>query len=273
MIKHSWSPFPSPGETYDILKTIRKAKKQGATTAAIVNVMGSSVYREVDRAIIQGSGIEVCVLSTKAAVAQLAILIRIALSLAKLENRIGREEVENVQRELDELPGKIQDIINELSGKIHTLATRYASIKNWFYIGRGIAYAIALESALKFKEVTYLHAEGMPAGFLKHGTIAVIDPDIYTVAFLPSASQVELCELMKSNVHEIRARKGFVIGIHSGEREPQYFDEEIILPDGGEISTPFMQLVVGQLFAYFTAVVLKRDVDKPRALAKSVTVA
>ncbi|OGL44886.1 MAG: glutamine--fructose-6-phosphate aminotransferase [Candidatus Schekmanbacteria bacterium RBG_13_48_7] len=261
------------GETYDILKTIKQVKTKGAATAAIVNVMGSSVYREVDKAIVQGSGMEVCVLSTKAALAQIAILIRIAIALAKKKNKISQAEIKNYYNQLIELPQKIQTIINELSGNIHTLATKYSTIKNWFFIGRGISYAVALESALKFKEVTYLHAEGMPAGFLKHGTIAVIDQDIFTVSFMPPPNQVDLSKLMKSNIHEIRARKGFVIGIHCGSKETDIFDEEIILPDGGDISIPFMQLVVGQLFAYFTAVVLKRDPDKPRALAKSVTVA
>jgi len=260
------------GETKDILRTLKEVKSSGAATSAIVNAIGSSVYRTVDKAIFQGSGAEVCVLSTKAALAQLGILTRIAISLAQMKGNLDNKKIEKYLDQLHDVPAKLVDIINELSGKIHTLATKYSHIKNWFFIGRGVSHAVALESALKFKEVTYLHAEGMSAGFLKHGTIAMIDQNIFTVAFMPSTEQKDNYKLMRSNIEEIRSRNGFVIGIHSGKKEPAFFDEEIILPADGEISLPFMQLITGQMLSYFTAVVLKRDVDKPRNLAKSVTV-
>jgi glucosamine--fructose-6-phosphate aminotransferase (isomerizing) len=260
------------GETYDTLKALRYAKKKGSKTAAIVNVIGSSVAREVNHAIMQSSGPEICVLSTKAALAQIVILLRTALELARLKGCASEQTFSEYMKQLELLPQMIRQILDEKTGNIRNIAYRRAQIKNWLFLGRGIYMAVAMEAALKMKEVTYQHAEGMPGGFMKHGTIALIDDDTYTLVLVPPHEEDDLYHQTMSNVEEIKARKGFIVGFHHGKSDP-IFDEEVVLPDAPPLIAPLLQLVVGQLFAYFSAVALKRNVDKPRSLAKSVTVA
>ena len=263
------------GETYDILNSIRKVKEAGATVGAVVNVMGSSVARLADHVILQGAGPEICVVSTKAALSQMVILLRIILELALLEGVMGPAEANRCERALAELPDVIQRIVNERSGLIHRLARQYSHIAHWLYLGRGIYYPIATEAALKMKEVSYLHAEGMPGGFLKHGTLSLISPSFCSVIFLPSVREREIYELTLASAEQVKARGGVLIGFRFEDDKfsAGLFDEEIVLPDMPELIGPFGQLVVGQLFAYFTATALRRNVDRPRALAKSVTVA
>ncbi|MBI5182851.1 MAG: glutamine--fructose-6-phosphate transaminase (isomerizing) [Nitrospinae bacterium] len=263
------------GETYDTLNALKYARKNGAKTVAIVNVIGSSIARMVDIPIMQGSGPEICVISTKAAISQMIILLSIVLELGAMKKKITVKEKIRIEKELRRLPTVIQDILNEKSGFIHNIAHKYSRIKNWLYLGRGIYYPIALESALKMKEVAYIHAEGMPGGFLKHGTIALIDENLYTVGFIPPKEERDLYPLIIGGIEEVKARNGFVMGFHFGDKEKDYklFDEEIILPKVDKVIAPFLQLILGQLFAYFTAISLKRNIDKPRSLAKSVTVA
>ncbi len=262
------------GETYDTLSALKHAKKQGAKTAAVVNVMGSSIARMVDKVILQGSGPEICVISTKAALSQMLILTLIALKLAVKKKAMTKKVYQKHMAALKELPSIIQSILNERSGFIHRIANRYSKTRHWLYLGRGIYYPIALESALKMKEVAYVHAEGMPGGFLKHGTLAMIDQDIYSIVFIPPKEDKQLYESTLHSVEEIRARAGFVLGIHFDERgkNKDLFSEELILPTVPPIIAPLIQMVIGQLFSYFTATSLKRNVDKPRSLAKSVTV-
>jgi glucosamine--fructose-6-phosphate aminotransferase (isomerizing) len=263
------------GETYDTLNALKFAKGKGAKTAAIVNVMGSSIARFVDHTIMQGSGPEICVISTKAALSQMVILLMIALDIAVDNNMLSQKNRNEIEDHLSRLPAFIQKVLNEKSGFIHTLAQKFSHINNWLYLGRGRYYPMALESSLKMKEVSYVHAEGMPAGFLKHGTIALIDEKLYSVIFMPPKSEDELYKLTAGSAEEIKARKGFTLGFHFGEEGEgeKLFNEEIILPKAHYIIAPFLELVVAQLFAYFTAVALKRNIDKPRSLAKSVTVA
>jgi len=262
------------GETFDTIRALKFAKSKGAKTAAVVNVMGSSIPRLVDKVILQGSGPEICVISTKAAFAQMIILTLLALKLGLKKKKIKRREYDASIAVLCELPEVIQNILNERSGFIHRIANNYSKVKNWLYLGRGIYYPIALESALKMKEVAYVHAEGMPGGFLKHGTLAMIDQDVNSIVFVPPRSDKALYESTIHTVEEIRARSGFVLGVHfnEGSKNKDLFNEEIILPNVKPIVAPFVQLVIGQLFAYFTAISLKRNIDKPRSLAKSVTV-
>ena len=262
------------GETFDTIRALKFAKSQGAKTAAIVNVMGSSISRQVDNVILQGSGPEISVISTKAAFAQMITMALLALKLGLKNKTIKRKEYDQSINALSELPNIIQNILNERSGFIHRIANRYSKIKNWLYLGRGIYYPVALESALKMKEVAYVHAEGMPGGFLKHGTLAMIDREVNSIVFIPPRSDKALYEATIHTVEEIRARSGFVLGLHFDERgkNKDLFSEEIILPNVRSIVAPFIQLVIGQLFAYFTAISLKRNIDKPRSLAKSVTV-
>jgi len=262
------------GETYDTLSALKHAKAKGARTGAIVNVMGSSISRLVDKTVLQGSGPEICVISTKAALAQMVILTKMALKLGVHNKTITKKAYKVAIKAMLDLPEIINGILNERSGFIHRIAHEHRNVKNWLYLGRGIYYPIALESALKMKEVAYVHAEGMPCGFLKHGTLAMIDSDIYSIVFIPPKSEKELYQATLASVAEIRARSGYVLGIHFDERgkDREQFSEELILPPVPAIVAPLIQLVLAQLFAYFTATSLKRNVDKPRSLAKSVTV-
>ncbi|MBI5748373.1 MAG: glutamine--fructose-6-phosphate transaminase (isomerizing), partial [Nitrospinae bacterium] len=263
------------GETYDTLNALKHAKNKGAKTAAIVNVMGSSIARLVDHTILQGSGPEICVISTKAALSQMIILLMVAIEIAVRNKKLTVKNKIEIERHISHLPEIIQRVLNEKSGFIHTIAQKYSHINNWLYLGRGKYYPIALESSLKMKEVAYVHAEGMPAGFLKHGTIALIDENLYSIMFMPPKSDEDLYRLSSGSAEEIKARKGFIIGFHFGDKREseKLFNEEIVLPKVPDIIAPFLELVVAQLFAYFTAVALKRNIDKPRSLAKSVTVA
>lgn len=258
------------GETYDTLRALRFAKEAGGETAAIVNVVGSSMTRTVDNSVIQGSGPEICVISTKAAVAQMLILLRVALEVAKQQNKIKPEEIEKLDTALGELPAIVRLIINERSGTIRNLANRHLKIANWIFLGRGRYYPIAMESALKMKEVSYVHSEGMPAGFLKHGTLALIDESVNTLVFCPSRAEEDLFAATHSSAEEVRARGGLTVGFCFEDDE--LFQERIVLPSIHPLLNPLLQLVIGQLFSYFTALALDRNIDKPRSLAKSVTV-
>ena len=262
------------GETFDTLSGLKYAKSKGARTAAVVNVMGSSIARLVDKVVLQASGPEICVISTKAALSQMVILTVLAMKLALKKKVMTRKTYNQHLRALQELPEIIQGILNERSGFIHRLASKYSNRHNWLYLGRGIYYPIALEAALKMKEVAYVHAEGMPGGFLKHGTLAMIDDDVSSIVFVPPPEDKALYESTLHSIEEIRARSGFVLGIHFSEqgKNQDLYSEELILPKVHPLTAPLIQLVIGQLFAYFTATSLKRNIDKPRSLAKSVTV-
>lgn len=263
------------GETFDTLSALKHVKSKGARTAAVVNVMGSSIARLVDKVVLQGSGPEICVISTKAALSQMVILTVLAMKLALKKKVITKKTYNQHMLSLRELPEIIQGILNERSGFIHRLAHKYSGTRNWLYLGRGVYYPVALESALKMKEVAYVHAEGMPGGFLKHGTLAMIDDDVSSIVFVPPPEDKALYEATMHSIEEIRARSGFVLGIHFSEqgKNSDLFSEELILPKVPPLTAPLIQLVIGQLFAYFTATSLKRNIDKPRSLAKSVTVA
>jgi glucosamine--fructose-6-phosphate aminotransferase (isomerizing) len=260
------------GETYDTVMSLRHAKQRGAQTAAIVNVMGSSIARMVDRVILQGSGPEVCVVSTKAALAQMIVMVRLAIELGVRRGTLSAAAHDAHLAALAALPGEIETILNEKSGLIRAAAYRHAHVKNWLFLGRGLYYPIALEAALKMKEVTYIHAEGMAGGFLKHGTLSLVDDQLYTLVFVPPPAAAELHAMTMSSVEEVRARGGFVFGL-TFDGTDDIFNECVVLAPTHDLTAPFLPLVMAQLLAYFTATALKRNVDKPRSLAKSVTVA
>ncbi len=260
------------GETYDTVMSLRHAKERGAATAAIVNVVGSSIARMVDRVILQGSGPEVCVVSTKAALVQMVLLIRLALEVGARRGTLSADARREHEAALASLPAEIETILNEKSGLIRAAAFRHAHVANWLFLGRGVYFPIALEAALKMKEVTYVHAEGMPGGFLKHGTLSLVDDKLYTLVFVPPPSVGELHVMTMSSVEEVRARGGFVFGF-TFDGSAEEFDEQLVLAPRHALTAPFLPLVGAQLLAYFTATALKRNVDKPRSLAKSVTVA
>lgn len=263
------------GETYDTLKALRFARARGGQTAAVVNVPGSSMAREVDQVLLQGAGPEICVLSTKSTISQVCALMRVALELASLQGLLGTAAYREHVQALEAVPDTLRDMYQDLLPQVRRIGRSYCQTPNWFFIGRGIHSAVALESALKFKEVSYLHAEGMPGGFLKHGTIALIDDKTHSIAFLPPASDAPLLNSTLANVQEIRARGGLVIGIHHQKDDSLKgsLDDEIIVPEVPALTAPLVQLTVGQMLAYHTALALGRNIDKPRALAKSVTVA
>ena len=263
------------GETYDTLKALRYTKLQGGQTAAVVNVPGSSMIREVDQAILQGAGPEICVLSTKSTISQITILLRVALELARQQGKHNDAWYRTQGTTLASLPDTLRQLYDGLVPVMRALGRRYCHIANWFFIGRGIYSAVALESALKFKEVSYLHAEGMSGGFLKHGTIALIDAYTHSLAFIPSSEEHALFNSTMTNIHEIRARGGLVIGVHAYKDDSlsTSLDEAIVVPETPALITPLVHLTAGQMLAYHTALALGRNIDKPRALAKSVTVA
>ncbi|MDH4246817.1 MAG: glutamine--fructose-6-phosphate transaminase (isomerizing) [Deltaproteobacteria bacterium] len=262
------------GETFDTRRGITHAKTLGARTAAVVNVMGSSLSMAVDEVIMQGSGPEICVVSTKAALAQMVILQRVALESALQDGRLDSKGYEAAYTALREFPDQVSQVLNERSGFIRNLADRTSTYHNWLVLGRGVYYPIALEAALKLKEVTYLHVEGMPAGFLKHGTLALVDASLMSWFMVPPPSEKELNQHTISALEEVKARGGPVIGLvfEDDARARRLLDYAIELPNVPPLVAPFLQLIVAQLFSYFTALKLGRAIDKPRNLAKSVTV-
>jgi glucosamine--fructose-6-phosphate aminotransferase (isomerizing) len=251
------------GETYDTLAALRYAKQQGASTAAIVNVIGSTATRMVEHVLMQGSGIEIAVCATKTYTSQLTLLLRTALELARL---LGRE-VEPLEEELRSLPSRLEEVL-ALEQEVKRVAEEQFNVSNYLFIGKGINYPTALEGALKLKEISYLHAEGMSSGLLKHGTISLIDENMHTVAFVPARGENR--KRIISNIQEVRARDGRVIAIASGS--PVASDACLLVPECSEELSPIIFAPVFQLLAYYVALKLGRNVDKPRALAKSVTV-
>jgi glutamine---fructose-6-phosphate transaminase (isomerizing) len=260
------------GETFDTLQALRHARAAGARTGVIVNVPGSSMTREAGFAILQNSGPEICVISTKAAMAQMVLLLRLAAELSRLKRHRSATQPLNIFKELNHLSELLTNVLQTQQEHIRQLVRRYHHYENWFFLGRGIYTAIAFESALKMKEVTYRHAEGMAAGFLKHGTLSLIDHKTPCVFLMPPEEQSALYDLTLSSMEEVHARGGRVIAFGSNDvRGP--VDEEVHLPKASPWIAPLLHLLAGQLLAYETAVALGRNVDRPRSLAKSVTVA
>ena len=251
------------GETYDTLASMRYAKGKGAKIAAVVNVTGSTAARFADHFVLQGSGTEISVCATKTFTSQLIILLRTALELGKHRGI----DVSKIEKELLKLPKYLEKAIM-LQKEIKEISKKHLTVKNYIYIGRGINLPSALEGALKLKEITYHHAEGMSGGMLKHGTISLIDMDMHVIAIVPSEGENRT--RMKSNIQEVKARGGIVIGITSGR--PVECDVNIVAPECDEAVSPLVFAPIYQLLAYYTAVNLGRNVDRPRALAKSVTV-
>jgi glutamine---fructose-6-phosphate transaminase (isomerizing) len=259
------------GETFDTLQALRHAKAAGARTGVIVNVPGSSMTREVEFAILQNSGPEICVISTKAAMAQMVLLVRLAAELSRLKRYSLSTQPLSIIKELDRLSESLTTVLHTQQEHIRQLVRRYQHHQNWFFLGRGMYTPIAFEAALKMKEVTYLHAEGMPAGFLKHGTLSLIDHESLSVFLMPPKEQSQLYDLTLSSMEEVHARGGRVIAVDFDD-VCGHVDEEIRLPKASPWIAPLLHLLAGQLLAYETAVALGRNVDRPRSLAKSVTV-
>ncbi len=266
--------FSQSGETYDTRMAIRSAKQAGAATSAVVNVVGSSISQEVDDCIFQGSGPEICVVSTKAALSQIVILWQIALRVGVMRNHLSKKQAELHRQRLFDFSELIEKVINEESGFIRDLAKETSHVRNWLFMGRGIYYPIALESALKMKEVTYVHAEGLPAGFLKHGTLAMVDENMYSLFFLPNRQDTKLFDTTLMAIEEVKARRGKVIAFCTqDDKEVQHMlDHYFVIPETEPELTPLVEMVMAQLFSYYSALNLGLNIDKPRNLAKSVTV-
>lgn len=257
------------GETADTLAAIKEAKRKGASLLGIVNVVGSSISRETEAGVYNHAGPEIGVASTKIFTSQLTILILMALLLGRHQNLSLTEGVETI-RALQELPEKIRTVLAQ-DNHIQAIAEKYYQCTNWLFLGRKFSYPLAMEGALKLKEVSYIHAEGYAAGEMKHGPIALINPDMPTVAIAP---QDDMYDKMISNINEIKSRKGPVIaiGTQGDEKLRELADDLIEIPSTLDFLNPILAVVPCQLIAYYCASLLKRDIDKPRNLAKSVTV-
>ena len=262
------------GETYDTKTALVSAKKRGAKTGAIVNVMGSAISMMVDQVIMQGSGPEICVVSTKAALAQTFIMVRVAIELGLIRKKINLKDYKKFQKEMQEFSEIIEIVLNEQSGFVRNIARDTSHVKNWLFLGCGVYYPVAMESALKMKEVTYQHAEGMPAGFLKHGTLSMVEPALHTLFFVPPPEQKELHKRTLIAMEQVKSRGGTVIAIifQGDELAQKLASQSIKLPVVTSLFAPFLQMIIAQMFAYYAALDLGRNIDKPRNLAKSVTV-
>ena len=258
------------GETADTLVAIEKAKQQGAFIFGIVNVVGSSIARTSHAGAYTHAGPEIGVASTKAFTAQLAVLTMVALKIAKQKGTIDEERYMHLLEQLHDIPDKIAEVLKSAE-KIKQLAEKYKEARDFLYLGRGYNFPVALEGALKLKEISNIHAEGYPAAEMKHGPIALVDENL-PVVFV--ATKDTYHEKVVSNMQEIKARKGRVISVitEGDEHSASLSESTMPVPAADEIVAPMLSVVPLQLLAYYIGVMKGYDVDKPRNLAKSVTV-
>lgn len=258
------------GETADTLVAIENAKAKGAIILGVVNVVGSSIARVSDAGAYTHAGPEIGVASTKAFTAQLAVLTMIALKIGYEKGTLDHERYMQLLQELDAIPDKVADVL-QMHENIKRVAEKYKDASDALYLGRGYNFPVALEGALKLKEISYIHAEGYPAAEMKHGPIALVDENL-PVVFV--ATKDSYHEKVISNMQEIKARKGKVIAIinDGDEQSLAMADDVIVVPEADEIVAPMISAIPMQLLAYYIGVAKGFDVDKPRNLAKSVTV-
>lgn len=258
------------GETADTLVAIENAKAKGAIILGVVNVVGSSIARASHAGAYTHAGPEIGVASTKAFTAQLAVLTMIALKIGYIKGSIPSDRYKKLLKELQEIPEKIAWILNH-SDSIKSLAKKYMGARDFLYLGRGYNFPVALEGALKLKEISYIHAEGYPAAEMKHGPIALVDETL-PVVFV--ATKDTYHEKVVSNMQEIKARKGIIISVitEGDETSAAISDDVMQVPEADEILAPMLSVVPLQLLAYYIGILRGCDVDKPRNLAKSVTV-
>ena len=259
------------GETADTLSAISLAKRKGATIFGICNVVGSSIARESHAGAYTHAGPEIGVASTKAFTAQVTVFILIALILSNKKGIISSADYQSLINELNHLPNKVDNVLKNINSKAKYIASIYKDASNCLFLGRGINFPVALEGALKLKEISYIHAEGYPAAEMKHGPIALIDEDMPTVVI---ASQTENYEKVVSNIQEVKARNGKVIAIiNEGDNEVRKIADHVIeVPLTDERYSPLINTIPLQLLSYHIAVMRGCNVDQPRNLAKSVTV-
>ena len=259
------------GETADTLAALKLAKEKGAFIFGINNVVGSSIARMTDAGAYTHAGPEIGVASTKAFTAQLTILALIAMKLGKHNGELSTEKFHYLTRELDHIPELVEKILQNCEGVIDRIAEKYKDNKNVIYLGRGYNYPSALEGALKLKEISYIHAEGYPAAEMKHGPIALLDENMPVIVI---ATKKGYYEKVVSNVQEIKSRSAKVIAIvnEGDEQVTALADDYVVIPETAEEFSPILAAIPLQLFSYWVAVKLNKNVDQPRNLAKSVTV-
>ncbi len=257
------------GETADTLEAIREAKMKGALTLGIVNTVGSTIARETDAGVYNHAGPEIGVASTKAFTSQLSVLVLLTLALGR-QRQMSFVMGKRIAEELKRIPEMIEDILNR-SGEIKKIAGKYKKYEDWLYLGRKYNFPIANEGALKLKEISYVHAEGYPAGEMKHGPIAMIDENFPSLFICPRDS---VYEKVVSGIEEIKARSGkvFTIATKGDKQIAKVSDDVFYIPKTLEMLTPLLSVIPLQLFAYYVGVGRGYDIDKPRNLAKSVTV-
>ncbi|WP_303918816.1 glutamine--fructose-6-phosphate transaminase (isomerizing) [Draconibacterium sediminis] len=258
------------GETADTLAALELAKSKGATVIGICNVVGSTLSRETEAGVYTHAGVEIGVASTKAFTAQVTVLTMIALKLAKRKGTISNDDYKMLVKELAEIPEKGRAILSD-GEKIKAIAEKYHEAVNALYLGRGYLFPVALEGALKLKEISYIHAEGYAAGEMKHGPIALVDNNLPVVVVAP---QDDYYEKVVSNIQEVKARKGNVIAIVTeGDKGLKEMVNDIIeIPKSHPAVAPLLAVIPLQLMAYHIALLKGCNVDQPRNLAKSVTV-
>jgi len=258
------------GETADTMAAIKLAKQKGAFTFGVCNVVGSSISRETDAGAYTHAGPEIGVASTKAFTTQITVLSLIALKIAKTNGRISKQDYHFHLQELQLIPGKIEQAL-EANDFIEEISEKYKTAANFLYLGRGFNFPVALEGALKLKEISYIHAEGYPAAEMKHGPIALIDEKMPVVVV---ATKKGHYEKMVSNIEEIRSRNGRIIGVVTeGDKTVRKLADYVIeVPETLEAFTPLLTTIPLQLLSYHIALLLGKNVDQPRNLAKSVTV-
>ena len=259
------------GETLDSMAALREAKRRGSKVLSIVNVMGSSIARESDYVLYTWAGPEIAVATTKAYTTQMVLLIMLGVYFARELEQIGQEEYDAIVQGLSTIPEQIKDVLNELDN-YQKIASRYFNHNSVFYIGRNLDYALGLEGSLKLKEISYIHSESYAAGELKHGTISLIEPGTLVVAL---ATYAPLVEKSLSNIVEVKSRGAEVIAMTT-ERTATIINsqasEMFVIPEVHPILQPVLGVIPLQLFAYYIALNRGCDIDKPRNLAKSVTV-
>ena len=259
------------GETADTLAAIKIAKNMGAFVYGISNVVGSSIPRETDSGTYIHVGPEIGVASTKAFTGQVMVLTMLALSIAQLRGTMSEKEIGKIGAEILTIPQKVEDILQKLNDKVKQMSLIYTYARNFLYLGRGYSYPVALEGALKLKEISYVHAEGYPAAEMKHGPIALIDEEMPSVIIAPKD---HLYDKIVNNVQQVKARGGSIIGIvtEGDEIISEIADHVLEVPKVSECLSPIITSIPLQLISYYIAINKGKNVDMPRNLAKSVTV-
>jgi glucosamine--fructose-6-phosphate aminotransferase (isomerizing) len=258
------------GESLDTALALREARQRGARVLAVTNVVDSSIARDADAVLYTRAGPEICVAATKTLLAQIVALELLALTLAQVRGTLSADEIDQIMESLHRLPGMIEEVLKR-EKEVDEVAQALVAARDFFYLGRNVGFPVALEGALKLKELSYLHAEGYPAGELKHGPIALIEPGTVVVGV---ATRNPLWDKFQSNIAEVKSRGATIVLVANDgdERAEALADHVLWVPAADQLLAPVVDIVPLQLFAYRLARLHGHDVDRPRNLAKTVTV-